>query len=250
MAVPLYFISDLHFHIDRTSQDDEKVRCLQILFRDVKAQRAHLYIVGDLFDFWFEYRYVIPRQHFDLIVLLRDLTEHGIEIHYLAGNHDYWAESFFEHDLGIQLHPAPIKLMYGGKRFWICHGDGILGKDKSYRAMRKIFRHPFTIRLFRFIHPDLGFRIARKVASTSRKVNEFDPEKNRRLVEQAYQEYALPLLDNGYDYVIMGHFHHPFVASGEGRTFINLGDWMHYYSFGYFSRETFELNYLNPDLSQ
>lgn len=248
MTSPIYFISDLHFHIDRTDQDNEKVTRLRSLFKDIKAQQGILYIVGDLFDFWFEYHYVIPRQHFDLLVLLHDLSHSGVEIHYLAGNHDYWAETFFQDDLGIQLHGNPIDLVRNGKRLWICHGDGILSKDSGYRKMKKVFRHPWVIRMFRFIHPDLGFKIARKVASTSRKYNAFDPEKNRHLVEKAYDEYVLSKFREGYDYVLMGHFHHPYLSEENGKTYVNLGDWMHYYSFAIFDQGIITLNYFpSPD---
>jgi len=200
MAPPIYFISDLHFHIDRTKQDDEKVSRLRSLFEDIRAQQSDLYIVGDLFDFWFEYQYVIPRQHFDLLVLLYELTQAGINVHYLAGNHDYWANTFFSDDLGIELHPDPIELVRGGKRLWICHGDGILSNDSGYRAMKRLFRHPWIIKLFGLIH-------------------------------------------QGYDYVLMGHFHHPYLKRHDDKIFVNLGDWMHYYSFAIFDKGELTLNY-------
>ncbi len=180
------------------------------------------------------------------MVLLYELTQAGIKVHYLAGNHDYWANTFFLNDLGIQLHPDPIDLVRGGKRLWICHGDGILSKDSGYRAMKRLFRHPWIIKLFGLIHPDWGFRIARKVASTSRKFNAFDPVKNRRLVQKAYEEYVLSKFEEGYDYVLMGHFHHPYLKLRDDKTFVNLGDWMHYYSFAIFDQGELTLNYFPP----
>lgn len=246
MAAPLYFISDLHFHIHRTEQDAEKLRRLRLLFRGIRDQQGRLYIVGDLFDFWFEYRYAIPREHFDLLVMLHDLVRSGVEIHYMAGNHDYWVDSFFREDLGIAFHADPIEVIHDGKRFWLCHGDGIFDHDRAYRVMKRMFRHPFIIRLFRWIHPDLGFRIARMVASTSRKFNKFEPQRSRELVERAYAEYAMPYFHQGYDYVIMGHFHHPFQGDQNGRRFLNLGDWMRFYSFAVFQNRHLELNYFTP----
>jgi len=239
----LYFISDLHFHINRTAQDDEKIRRLRQLFKKVREERATLYIVGDLFDFWFEYKYVVPRQHFDLLRLLGDLVEDGIEVHYLAGNHDYWIDTFLEEQIGMIIHPEPIELLHNDTRFWICHGDGILPDDKGYRLMKKVLRHPLSITLFRLIHPDLGFKIAELVSSTSRKYNSYDVERNRKLLEEVYHEYIQPIFREGYDYAILGHLHRPHIHTENGQTFVNLGDWLHFYSFARFDGSTLHLNY-------
>lgn len=243
MTQPLYFLSDLHFHIDPTEQDSEKIRRLAALANDIQQDNGILYIVGDLYDFWFEYKYVIPRQHFQLLKILHDLVEAGIEIHYMAGNHDYWIGEFWEQDMGIQVHPDPIALEYANQRFWICHGDGVLADDRGYRLLKKILRHPLSIRLFRLLHPDWGFQLAKKVSSTSRKYNTFDIDRNRDLLRRVYKEYVKGVFQEGYDYVIMGHLHHPHIHTTQGQTFVNLGDWLHFYSFGYFDGEQLTLNY-------
>ncbi len=239
----IYFISDLHFHINRTAQDDEKVRRLRQLFRKIREEQATLYIVGDLFDFWFEYSYVIPRQHFDLLRLLGNLIEQGIEVHYLAGNHDYWIDTFLEEQIGMIIHPEPVEIMCNNQRFWICHGDGILPDDKGYRLMKKVLRHPLSIKLFRLVHPDLGFRIAQFVSSTSRKYNHYDMDRNRNLLIEVYHEYVHSYFEQGYDYVILGHLHRPHIHSENGHTFVNLGDWLHFYSYARFDGKKLSLNY-------
>ena len=250
MTQPLYFISDLHFHIDRTDQDDEKIRRLTALFGKIKQDNGILYIVGDLFDFWFEYRYAIPRQHFDLLRMLDSLVRDGIEVHYFAGNHDYWIGEFFSDQLGIQVHPDPITLEYEGKKFWICHGDGVLADDRGYHLLKRILRHPLSIRLFKLIHPDWGFQLAKKVASTSRKYNNFDIDKNRLLLQRVFNEYVLPKLTEGYDYVVMGHLHHPCIYQNNAQVFVNLGDWLHFYSFAQFDGKALRLHHWDSTLTR
>jgi UDP-2,3-diacylglucosamine hydrolase len=250
MSSPLYFLSDLHFHIDPTDQDREKIRRLRPLFHRIIQEEAILYIVGDLFDFWYEYEYAIPRHHFELLALLHQLKGAGIEVHYLGGNHDFWIDTFFREDLGIIVHPDPVEFERDEKRFWICHGDGVLADDKGYHLLKKILRHPVAIKLFRWIHPDIGFRIARKVASTSRKYHDFDIERNRRLLIRVYNEYVQQQFSRGYDYVILGHLHHPHIsANPNNQTFLNLGDWLYYYSFARYHEKSLNLYYLHEDLS-
>lgn len=241
----IYFLSDLHFHINRTPQDDEKIRRLRALAAKIREDRATLYIVGDLFDFWFEYRYAIPRRHFDLLRLLGNLVEEGIEVHYLAGNHDYWIDSFFRDQLGMIVHPEPVEITRNGKRFWICHGDGILQADTGYRRMKKVLRHPLAIKLFRLVHPDLGFRLAELVSSTSRKYTGYAVDRNRKFLIQVYHEYVKPHFTKGYDYVILGHLHRPHIHTENGQTFVNLGDWLQFYTYARFDGADLSLNYFS-----
>ncbi|MCF7805078.1 MAG: UDP-2,3-diacylglucosamine diphosphatase [Candidatus Marinimicrobia bacterium] len=247
MANALYFISDLHFHVDPTPQDQEKLHQLRRLAERMFDDAAQLFIVGDLYDFWFEYKYAIPRHHLEVIEIIRELVRAGIEVHYLSGNHDYWIGEFWEEQVGVYIHPEPMELEFGDKRLWICHGDGVLADDKGYRFLKKILRHPLAIRLFRLLHPDWGFRLAKHVSSTSRKYNKFDLERNRNLLRRVYHEYVKTVFAEGYDYVVMGHLHHPHIHTEQGQTFVNLGDWLRFYSFGYFDGHEFTLNYLLKD---
>jgi len=241
MIHPHYFISDLHFHIDPTPGDREKLRRLSALFSEIRERRGVLFIVGDLFDFWFEYRYVIPGEYFPVLRRLSNLTESGVQVHYFAGNHDYWIDTFFPEKLNIQFHPDPIEYAAGDTLLWICHGDGVLEEDRSYRLLKSILRSSWAIKLFRIIHPDLGFKLAKYVSSTSRHYNKSSLEENRELLEKIYTGYVLDKFSQGYDYVIMGHVHYPHVRTREEQTFITLGDWMDHFTYGYFDGETFEL---------
>ncbi|MBS1271933.1 MAG: UDP-2,3-diacylglucosamine hydrolase [Candidatus Marinimicrobia bacterium] len=250
MVQPLYFISDLHFHVDPTPQDAEKLRRFRALSRRIIADEGVLYIVGDLYDFWFEYKYAIPRHHLGVLWIISELAEAGTEIHYLTGNHDYWIGEFWEKDMGVHIHQAPIETSYADKRFWICHGDGVLADDRGYRILKKILRNPVAIRLFRLLHPDWAFRLAKKVSSTSRKYNKFDIDQNRQLLTRVYEEYVLDVFQQGYDYVVMGHLHHPHLHTNENQTFINLGDWLNFYTFGVFDGAEFTLNYLTENLER
>ncbi len=244
MSQPLYFISDLHFHIDPTPDDRVKLRRLTTLFDEISQRKGTLFIVGDLFDFWFEYKYVIPGKYFPILRRIATLTDTGTPVHYFAGNHDYWIDTFFPEKLNVRFHPDPLEYAVGDTTFWICHGDGVLKADRGYRVLKKVLRSRWAIKLFRLLHPDLGFALARLVSSTSRQYNESTLEENRDLLDKVFFDYVREKFSQGYDYVVMGHIHYPHIREHNGQTFVTLGDWMDHFTYGYFDGETFELRSL------
>lgn len=244
MSRPVYFISDVHLKLYDTPLEAKKRLYLQDFLKEVRRRKARLYIVGDLFDFWFEYRYVIPRQFFSILRYLQETVEAGCDIQLLVGNHDYWFESFFPDELGIAVHREPVETKLAGKSFFITHADGILKKDSGYRFMRKILRNPLIISLFRGLHPTTAFGIAKYISGKSRHYT----LRNPALMESERQElieYGQGLMAKGYQYIITGHFHLPTIYKQGNCKLLNLGDWMRYFSFGYFDGRDLELCYWN-----
>lgn len=242
MSEKVYFISDIHLHLQSSEVEEEKKRYLFEFLDKVKKEQARLYVVGDLFDFWFEYKHVIPRHFFRVLRKLQEMVDSGCEIHILGGNHDYWMENFISDEIGIRIHPSPLAVKIGDKAFFITHADGILKKDRGYRLMRKILRNPFFIRLFRFLHPDLGFAIAEKISGKSRHF----AMRNRSIEEEERLElieYGKTKLKESFDFVVTAHFHLPTVYSENNKKIINLGDWMKYFTFGLFDGQDLHLCY-------
>jgi len=235
-----YFISDLH--LGAADDEDERIKQDRFLkfLSTLRDNATHLFIVGDLFDFWFEYIHVIPKKYFKFLYELKKLTQQNITVHYLAGNHDFALNSFFIEQLNIQTHPEEFETELAGKRFYLFHGDGIAAKDIGYRILKKIVRSKTNQRLFRLIHPDAGIPLARFVSGSSRK---YTNQMNHLRDEGDYIAFADQKFNEGFDFVLMGHRHNPLVHESGGRKYVNLGDWIVNYSYAFFDGTDIELRY-------
>lgn len=225
---PVYFISDAHFGIDDYGAEEERRDRLLEFLRSLRGRTGHLYIVGDLFDFWFEYRTVVPRQHYTVLHALSSLVESGVRVTYLAGNHDFWLGTFLDEQVGVVTAEGPLTVTHHGRKIYIAHGHGLISRDLGYRLLSKIMHSPLSIRLFQLIHPDCGFRIGRLASRLSRRhgtPTAWDPR-------EAYRDLAFSLLDQGYDAVVFGHNHCPTLEHKEGKVYINLGDWLQNDTYG------------------
>ncbi len=228
-----YFISDVHLGIEsRTAPENEKAKRERLFaFLDLVERTAErLIIAGDLFDFWFEYRHVVPRGYHDLYVKLARLTAGGIETRLLAGNHDFWIGSFFSDELGVKVEKRPFDLAIAGRKFYVAHGDGLAKNDTGYLILRSVLRNPVSVALFSTIHPTLAFSIARMVSRQSR-----DYTGTKDYGEgDGMIDFAERMLAGGYDYVILGHRHIPLCRKIGNGTYINLGDWMQHNTYAVF----------------
>jgi UDP-2,3-diacylglucosamine hydrolase len=233
----VFFISDAHLGLESIEKEKEKERKLVGFLRHVQQHGTHLFIVGDLFDAWFEYRTVIPKGFHRLLTSLEDLTQQGIETHYLAGNHDYWMGNYFWEYLGVHIHFEPFSMTLDGKRFYLHHGDGLMKNDAGYRILKKILRNPFNIWLYSLLHPDIGIGLARL---SSRKSRHYTTQKNFGRGDDML-EFAAKKIENGSDYVIMGHRHQPVAASIGKGMYVNLGDWISSFTYAEFSSGRLEL---------
>lgn len=219
---PAYFISDLHLGATyrglRADREDLLVR-----FLERKASEAsHLFILGDLFEFWMEYRSFIPKEHFRILAALGRLADAGVEVHYLSGNHDFNLGSFFEESLGLHTHDGPLALELQGRKMLLLHGDGLARSDWKYRVMKRIMTHPLSNRGFRLIHPDFGMALARRLSKASRDQHQNEP---RHMDE--YEAASRALLKQGaHDILMHGHTHAAFVKTFPEGIYINSGEWL------------------------
>ena len=234
-----YFISDAHLSCDKTPDETLKQKTLHRFFRTIEKEATHLFIVGDLFDFWFEYKYVISKGNFEFLYELKRLSDKGIEIHYLAGNHDFALGSFFTDVLKINAWPEEYTFELSGKKFYLFHGDGIAKGDIGYRFLRRILRNKFNQKIFRWIHPDIGYPLARFVSGSSRK---YTNQMNDKRDESDYIEFAESKFQQGYDFVLMGHRHNPLLHEKGKHRYINLGDWMTKFTYALFAGTDLTLN--------
>lgn len=227
----IYFISDCHFGLQDKRQEREKEFRLFSFFDRIKDDTEELFILGDLFDYWFEYRNVIPKGFHRILTRLENLTDNGIAVHLLVGNHDFWLGKHFTEETGVHVYYEPVSLTLNGKRFYLHHGDGLNDEDKGYRILRSILRNKVNIFLYRLLHPDIGIGLARRSSMTSRK-NHSD---NGHVLEQdALRTFAAKKISDGYDYVIMGHDHAPEQLTVDNRQYINLGDWITHNTYAVF----------------
>jgi UDP-2,3-diacylglucosamine hydrolase len=235
----IFFVSDLHLGASNLGLEAEKERRLSTFAAHLDPGRDWLILLGDLFEFWFEYRTVIPREHLHTIQQLLALRDKGLPILYFAGNHDFWLGKFFTHDLGIPLIPDALDLELGGKRFFIAHGDALGRGDWGYKATKKIFRNPVNIFLYRLIHPDLGIPLAKAIASLSRSKGQKP--------DAPFREYALKKLEEGYDGVVFGHTHRPQYLPVGDKVYLNTGNWFQDFTYGKWEAGKLSLETWKPD---
>jgi UDP-2,3-diacylglucosamine hydrolase len=199
-------------------------------------------INGDLFDFWFEYGAVIPRRHFSTVAKLQAVRARGVAITFVGGNHDRWGGDFLIHDLGIAYYPGEAEVELAGRRALVAHGDGLTEQHWSAKLMHRVTRHPVTIRLFRALHPDLGFWIAHQL---SRKLA--DNTRDRAVLdraERAQARYAEQLLARRPDLelVVLAHTHRPALTQlPNGRAYVNPGAFLDGGRYAVITRSNVEL---------
>ena len=222
-----YFLSDAHLGTDPAGVEADREARLHAFLRMVAARGGRLYVLGDLFDFWFEYRTAIPRRFFETLCALRDVRAAGVAITYLVGNHDFWLGPFMSRELGMHVHDGALAVEVQGRRLWLHHGDGLIGGDLGYRVLKKVLRHPGCIALYRLLHPDVGIPLAHRVSGWSRHSRAGRPIDFARLE----REIAAPRFAEGHDAVMIGHFHAPHHACAGGRDFIVLGDWIEQFTY-------------------
>jgi UDP-2,3-diacylglucosamine hydrolase len=232
----VYFFSDAHLGLGPKSEELEKEREIVRFLEKVRTDAKELFIVGDLFDFWFEYRTVVPKGYFRLFAKLAELTESGVRVSYLVGNHDFWLRDYFREDLGIEIFLDPIERTFNGKRFYIHHGDGLLKNDTGYRFLKKVLRSKTNIFFFSLLHPDLTGRIAEWSSRTSRKHTS-----KQRYEENDMVEYAEQRIHQGFDYVIMGHNHRAMEKQVGHGLYVNLGDWINGQTYAIFDGKQLRL---------
>ncbi len=233
-------------HLDVAPEGKPRIQRLAQFLRSIDpAQTRRLVVLGDLFDFWFEYRHVIFSGYFDVLREFARLRDHGVELYFVCGNHDFWAGRFLRDELGFVISRGPLELAFGSRRGHLIHGDGIRPADYLYRAYKRIARNPIVVALFRLMHPDWAMAIAQRVSHGSRALARVDDVSQGPQVGPL-QAYARAVLARGdADIVICGHSHCPALEemptpTGPG-LYLNTGDWTHHYSYLAWDGESFKL---------
>ena len=220
---PVYIVSDIHLGIGPPERERAFVRWLS----EVGGSGSELIINGDLFDFWFEYRSVIPRGHTRTLGALAALVDGGVPVHLMGGNHDWWGGSFLEDEVGVTLHRDPVVLELAGHRTFLGHGDGLGRGDLGYRVLRRVLRGSLTRWGFRWLHPDLGARVAGRVSLTEEHLR--NPSRNQKRRAEVLESWAVEKLraEKDLDLVVLGHTHIPRLVPVDGdRFYVNSGDWL------------------------
>lgn len=223
-----FVVSDIHLGAVPPSTE----RAFRTFLDHVAEAASGLLINGDLFDFWFEYRTVIPQKHYRVLARLADLVEHGVPVLFVGGNHDAWGGKFLRDEVGIQMLDGPVELELAGRRSLVAHGDGVGSGDWGYRVLRKIIRSRVAVRAFRSLHPDWGSRVAAIASTTEHKAEVGDPASQGR--SRFIEEWALARLqeDPARELVLAGHAHVPIIREvAPGRFYINTGDWISHFTY-------------------
>jgi UDP-2,3-diacylglucosamine hydrolase len=225
---PVYLASDVH--LGAVSRD--RARAFVTWLEWAGARAGEVVINGDLFDFWFEYRHAIPRGHTRVLGALASLVDAGVPVRLMGGNHDWWGGDYLEGEIGLTFHREPVVVDLAGHRTFLAHGDGLGAGDLGYRMLKGVLRGSLTRWAFRWLHPDLGARVALRVSATEHRAE--GPAAHDRDRAAALERWAVAHLEASpdLDLVVLGHTHIPALREVEtGRWYLNAGDWVYHHSF-------------------
>ena len=239
----VYFASDFHLGVPDADSSLEREKRIVRWLDHIKQDASEIYLIGDVFDFWFEYKQAIPKGFARIQGKIAEITDSGIPVHWFTGNHDMWIFDYLPKELGVTMHGKPITREYAGKRFFIGHGDGLGPGDKGYKFIKKVFASKLCQWLFARIHPNLGIRIGKYWSGKSRISKHGKEEEYLGDDKEWLVIYAKQVLEKEhFDYFIFGHRHLPLeVQLTDKSTYINLGEWVNYTSYAVFNGEGLEM---------
>ncbi len=244
----IYFASDLHLGVPDKLSSSQRERLFVLWLDEIKKDAKEIFIIGDIFDFWHEYYTVVPKGFIRIQGKIAEICDSGITVHIFTGNHDLWMFGYFEKELGVEVHKQAIQREFNGKKFFIGHGDGLGPKDYGYKFIKKVFSNRACQFFFKWLHPDVGVRIANYFSYKSRfqdagrkkPAEEFRGEENEWLIQYCKRK----LERQHFDFFIFGHRHLPLDIPVNGNSrYINTGDWLDYNSYAVFDGENLKLKY-------
>lgn len=239
----IYFASDQHFGVpnlaESRTREERFIRWLDQIKKDAQV----LFLMGDLFDFWHEWKYVVPKGYIRVLGKIAELKDSGIDIYFFVGNHDLWMKNYFEEELGIPVFFDKRYYEIAGRQFLLAHGDGLGPGDKGYKRMKKVFTNPVAQWAFRWLHPDIAMRIANYMSQKNKMISGVEDQKFLGEDKEFLILYAKEKLKTEkIDFFVFGHRHLPMVLDlGKDAQYINLGDWISYFTYGVFDGGTFDL---------
>jgi UDP-2,3-diacylglucosamine hydrolase len=231
-----YLISDAHLGIESPAKEAEKKRALLAFLNEVASKGSALYVLGDLYDFWFEYRRGVSVSDSAVADVLSRLVSNGTEVTYIAGNHDYWLGPYWT-ERGVKISRGPLSARIQGKTVFMAHGDGLGSVEPGYLLVKWLLRNKVSVSLYSCLGRRMGNGIAVMVSKMSRaKSNRAVPRMTEGLLR-----YAMLRFKEGYDIVVCGHIHNPTVIKEDGRIFCLLGDWMTHFTYARMREGNLEL---------
>ncbi len=241
----IYFASDFHLGVPTYESSLAREKLIVKWLDEIKTDAEEIFLVGDMFDFWWEYTYTIPKGFVRLFGKLAELSDSGIKIHFFTGNHDLWMKDYFQVELNATINREPITREFNGKQFYIGHGDGLGPGDKWYKFLKFCFTSKFMQWCFARIHPNLAFKIARASSNKSRIATGKSDEKFLGKENEWLYIYCKEYLNtHKIDFFLFGHRHLPLDLDIEGKArYINLGEWFNYHSYVVFDGTNLELKY-------
>ncbi|WP_248724469.1 UDP-2,3-diacylglucosamine diphosphatase [Seonamhaeicola sp. ML3] len=239
----IYFASDNHLGAPTKEASFPREKKFVAWLDDIKEDAAAIFLLGDLFDFWIDYKKVVPRGFTRTLGKLAEISDSGIPIHYFVGNHDLWMNGYFEEELNIPVYHKPKEFTFNNKTFFLGHGDGLGPGDKGFKRMKKVFTNGLCKWLFRWLHPDIGVSIAQYLSVKNKIISGDDDAKFLGEDNEWLLLYCKRKLEQKHrDFFIFGHRHLPLNIDIDNTSkYVNLGDWIRYYTYAVFDGETLEL---------
>ena len=238
----IYFASDFHLGVPDYASSLEREKKIVRWLDKIKNDAEEIYLLGDVFDFWFEYKRAVPRGYVRLLGKIAELTDAGIPVHWFTGNHDMWIFDYVPKELNVIMHRSPIQKEYNEKKFYIAHGDGLGPGDYGYKFIKRIFASKVCQWLFARIHPNLGIRIANYWSGKSRIATGNYDEKYMGDEKEFLVVHSKEILaKEHFDYLIFGHRHLPLDIKINQSRYLNLGDWVRYFTYAVFDGNDLKL---------
>ena len=225
---PVYFISDNHFTPNLDPHEKERRNRLCHVYEKIKSTGGTLVIGGDFFDFWFNYKNMIPAGYVDLMEQLDGLNQMDIAIHFVLGNHDYWDFGYFQKKFNATVYAENLEFKNDTSHIQVCHGDGLLKNDYGYRLMKKVIRSQLCIFLFHNFPADWGYLLAQKISKTSEVYHHHDFKS--KSIRNEMIEYARTQWEMGFKAVLLGHYHQTGIIEENGNFLIFMGDWLRHFT--------------------
>lgn len=242
-------MSDVHLGLYPADKSLVRERMLVDWLNQIKDDACEIYLMGDIFDFWHEYRHVVPRGFTRFLGKLAELSDMGIKLHFFTGNHDIWVYDYLPQEIGVEVYRKGIDRTFDGKRFFLAHGDGLGSSDPGYNLMKWCFTNRVLQWLFARIHPNASMAFGKRWSKSSRYAKGIVARPYRGDDDEVQVKYARSLLKNThYDYFIFGHRHIPYnLKIGPGSRVINLGDWITHFTYAVWDGVDLSLQSIIPD---
>jgi len=243
----IFFVSDVHLGLNDGFSSEERETLLLKWLDEIKEQAIEINFLGDCFDFWFEYKYVVPKGFVRFLAKLRELSENGVVVNFFSGNHDLWTFGYLQNECKVNLFRKPIIREINEKIFFIGHGDGLGGFNIKHNLLKWVFVNRFFQFLFKLIHPTVSFKIATCCSKSSYKNHNITKKENN--IEDLQVKYAKKVLEKKWiDFFVFGHTHNPFqIEIGAHSVFTNVGDWVKNFTYAVFDGKNLSLHKYLPE---